>query len=228
MFDIGWSELLVIGIVALIVVGPKDLPKMFRTLGEFTGKARRMAREFQSAMNEAADESGVNDIAGDLRKIANPKKYGIDKIKEATSDLTAWAPDEETGPNTRDLAEKRADAKARIAENASRMAEQRKAREAAEAQADLDALKPDPAAAPPAKPARAKAAPKPKAAARAKAAPKPKAAATPAAAKAAATPAAKPKAAPKPRVAAKPKTAAKPKAAPKSRAKPKPAAGTDA
>ncbi|MDE0112845.1 MAG: Sec-independent protein translocase protein TatB, partial [Albidovulum sp.] len=52
MFDIGWSELLIIGIVALIVVGPKDLPGMFRALGRFTGKMRGMAREFQRAMNQ--------------------------------------------------------------------------------------------------------------------------------------------------------------------------------
>ena len=55
MFDVGWSELLVIGIVALIVVGPRDLPGMFRALGRFTAKARGMAREFQRAMEAAAD-----------------------------------------------------------------------------------------------------------------------------------------------------------------------------
>ncbi|TMV53453.1 twin-arginine translocase subunit TatB, partial [Thioclava sp. BHET1] len=50
MFDIGWSELLLIGVVALVVVGPKDLPMMFKALGQFTAKARSMAREFQRAM----------------------------------------------------------------------------------------------------------------------------------------------------------------------------------
>ncbi|CUH40285.1 Sec-independent protein translocase protein TatB [Jannaschia seosinensis] len=95
MLDIGWSELLVIGVVALIVVGPKDLPKMFRTLGEFTGKARRMAREFQNAMNDAADESGVGDVAKDLRKMANPKKFGMDALNDATGDLKSWTPDSE-------------------------------------------------------------------------------------------------------------------------------------
>jgi sec-independent protein translocase protein TatB len=122
MLDIGWSELLVIGVVALIVVGPKDLPKMFRALGEATGKARRMAREFQTAMNDAAGDSGVNDIAADLRKMANPKKYGIDKLNEAADELKPWSPDEMTGPATRDLAQKRAEAKERIASTAARMA----------------------------------------------------------------------------------------------------------
>ncbi|MEM7488460.1 MAG: Sec-independent protein translocase protein TatB [Pseudomonadota bacterium] len=148
MLDIGFSELLVIGIVALIVVGPKDLPKMFRALGEFTGKARRMAREFQTAMNDAAGESGVSEITADLRKMANPKKYGIDKIKEATDELKPWKPDETTGPATRDLAEKRAATKEKIAANAAKMAEERKARETREA-----ALVPDPdAPEPPAEP----------------------------------------------------------------------------
>ena len=59
MFDVGWSELLLIGIVALIVIGPEDLPRMFRTLGRITAKARGMAREFSMAMDDAARSSGM-------------------------------------------------------------------------------------------------------------------------------------------------------------------------
>lgn len=69
MLDIGMSEMLIVGVVALIVVGPKDLPKMFHTVGEVVGKARGMAREFQSAMNAAAKEAGVKDISKDLRNL---------------------------------------------------------------------------------------------------------------------------------------------------------------
>lgn len=91
MLDIGWSELLIIGVVALIVVGPKDLPKMFRTLGEITGKARAMAREFQRAMDAAADDAGVKDIARDLRDTASGRKLreaaGLDDMEREFRDL---------------------------------------------------------------------------------------------------------------------------------------------
>lgn len=69
MFDIGWMELLVIGVVALIVVGPKDLPGMFRTVGRYVGKARAMARDFQRAMEQAADESGFKDATKGLDEL---------------------------------------------------------------------------------------------------------------------------------------------------------------
>ena len=80
MLDIGWTELLVIGIIALIVVGPKDLPMMFRTLGQFTAKARGMAREFQRAMDDAAEQTGVKDVASDLRKATSAKEMGLDGL----------------------------------------------------------------------------------------------------------------------------------------------------
>ncbi len=83
MFDLGWTELLLIGIVALIVVGPKDLPVMFRTLGRYTARLRAMARDFTRAMEEAADESGVRDVASDFYKAADPKSLGLDTLKNA-------------------------------------------------------------------------------------------------------------------------------------------------
>jgi sec-independent protein translocase protein TatB len=99
MFDLGMSELLVIGIVALIVIGPKDLPMMFRTLGRFTAKARNMAREFSRAMEAAADETGVKDVAADLRKVTDPKSMGLDALKDAASKFEAWDPKRSPRPD---------------------------------------------------------------------------------------------------------------------------------
>tara|TARA_B110000003_G_scaffold48847_1_gene47507 strand:+ start:6963 stop:7409 length:447 start_codon:yes stop_codon:yes gene_type:complete len=83
MLDIGMSEMVVIGVVSLIVVGPKDLPQMFRKVGTFVGKARGMAREFQSAMHEAAEDSGVNDIKSSYDKATNFKNLGLDDLELA-------------------------------------------------------------------------------------------------------------------------------------------------
>ena len=62
MFDIGWSELVVIGMVALIVIGPKELPGVLRTLGQWMSKIRRMAREFQGQFQEAMREAEMADL----------------------------------------------------------------------------------------------------------------------------------------------------------------------
>src|SRR3954453_19920990 len=69
MLDIGWGELFLSGSGALIVVGPKDLPALFRTVGNFTGKARAMAREFQRSLEQAANESGMSEGKQSLRSI---------------------------------------------------------------------------------------------------------------------------------------------------------------
>jgi len=90
--DIGWAELLVIGVVALIVIGPEDLPEMFRQLGRFTAKLKSMSREFSKAMEQAAKDSGVNDVAKDLRAATSPKAMGLDKVKEAADRFEKWDP----------------------------------------------------------------------------------------------------------------------------------------
>ena len=69
MFDLGWIELLIIGVVALIVVGPKDLPMMFKTIGRFVGKAKKMARDFQATMDAAASETGLKETTDMLKNI---------------------------------------------------------------------------------------------------------------------------------------------------------------
>jgi sec-independent protein translocase protein TatB len=92
MFDIGWSELLIIGVVALIVIGPKDLPEMFRTLGRFTAKLRSMSRDFQRAMEAAAKDSGVSDIARDVKTVASPKNLGLDAVRSAADRFEKWDP----------------------------------------------------------------------------------------------------------------------------------------
>ncbi|MCB1366571.1 MAG: twin-arginine translocase subunit TatB [Rhodobacteraceae bacterium] len=189
MFDIGFAELLVIGVVALIVVGPKDLPGMFRTLGKFTAKARAMAREFQSSLEAAADDSGVGDIAKDLKKVTSAKSLGLDSVTDAVKGFheRKYDPEqtkreiEETkklmqaGENTRALAEKREAEKAAVADRVAEV-KAKKAEAAVKAEAapkkpaakkpaaKKTAAKKPAAKKTPAKPAAAKTVPKPAAA----------------------------------------------------------------
>ena len=62
MFDIGWGELVIIGVVALIVIGPKELPGVLRMVGQWMGKIRRMAGEFQGQFQEAMREAEMADL----------------------------------------------------------------------------------------------------------------------------------------------------------------------
>ena len=130
MFGLGASEMILLGIVALIVIGPKDLPNMFRALGQFTGKARAMASEFSRAMEAAADDSGVKDISRSIKAAANPQKFGLDAARDAVSG--------KKGPATQKLSEERQAAADKIKANAARVAEERRAREAMQAEEDDD------------------------------------------------------------------------------------------
>jgi sec-independent protein translocase protein TatB len=67
MFDLGWSELLIIAAVALIVIGPKDLPQAIRTVSQIVRKLRRMAHDFQSGLNDLAREAGIDEVKRDLQ-----------------------------------------------------------------------------------------------------------------------------------------------------------------
>ncbi|MEE4187307.1 MAG: Sec-independent protein translocase protein TatB [Roseobacter sp.] len=138
MFDLGWTEMLVIGIVALIVIGPKDLPVMFRKLGEFVGKAKGMAREFSRAMNDAADDAGVKDMAKGLKAATNPVSSAMDGVKSAAADLGKFDPDSETGKlaaeKQAERAERAANAK-KIHAATARAEADRKLKEAQAAQA---------------------------------------------------------------------------------------------
>lgn len=95
MLDIGWSEFVLIGVVALIVIGPEDLPKLFRTLGRITARARGMAREFTSAMEDAAKSSGLEEATKSLKEVnslTSKKALGLDALDRAAERFEKWDP----------------------------------------------------------------------------------------------------------------------------------------
>jgi sec-independent protein translocase protein TatB len=156
MFDLSWGELLIIGVVALIILGPKDLTQMFRNLGRMTGKVRRMARDFQRAMEDAADEAGVKDTMKDLKGMTSPSKMGMDKLKDAADKFDKWDPTKpskaasDVGSETAKMSEERAEAAKKIHEYSAKKAAEKRAAEAAEA--DAPKAEPKPATPKPATP----------------------------------------------------------------------------
>ena len=92
MFDFNWPELLIIATVALIVIGPEDLPQMFRQLGRFTSKLRQMSREFSRAMEQAAKDTGVKDVVKDLKASTSSSALGLDAVKNAADRFEKWDP----------------------------------------------------------------------------------------------------------------------------------------
>lgn len=82
MLDIGWSEMLLIAVVAIIVIGPKDLPKVLRTVGNWVARVRAAAREFQSGIDQMIADSELEDLRNTANSIQN---FDSEKLLDPTS-----------------------------------------------------------------------------------------------------------------------------------------------
>ena len=115
MFEVGWSEMLVIAVVMIVVVGPKDLPNMLRTFGRTTAKLRTMAADFQKQFNDALKEAELDDVkksvdslrsldpTAEIRKQLNPfeqaaadVRSGVDAVMKPKPALDPATPEAST------------------------------------------------------------------------------------------------------------------------------------
>ncbi len=103
MLDIGWSEMAVVAVIALIIIGPKDLPRILRTAGQWANKARGIAREFRNSLDDMVRESDIGDIkkevdaaaSYDLKKEA---KNAIDPTGVLTPKIDSTTASADSGP----------------------------------------------------------------------------------------------------------------------------------
>jgi len=96
MFDLSWTELLIVAVVAIIVVGPKDLPRALRGVGRWTGKARRMARDFRRQFDEALREAELDTIKKDVESIG--KIDPVADLRKETREIEAGLKVDEKEP----------------------------------------------------------------------------------------------------------------------------------
>ncbi len=92
MFDIGWQELFILAVLAIIVVGPKDLPKAVGTITKWIRKARSMARDLQDGLDEVAREAELDDLKKELDRpggldLAKRIEEAVDPTGEITADM---------------------------------------------------------------------------------------------------------------------------------------------
>ncbi|TIT75960.1 MAG: twin-arginine translocase subunit TatB, partial [Mesorhizobium sp.] len=85
MFEVGWSELLVIAVVMIVVVGPKDLPSMLRTFGRTAAKLRAMAADFQKQFNDALKEAELDDVKSSIDSLR-----GLNPMTEVRKQLNPF------------------------------------------------------------------------------------------------------------------------------------------
>src|ERR1700758_1544730 len=81
MFDLGWGKIIIIAVIALIAIGPKELPGVLRTVGQYMGKIRKMAAEFQGQFQEAMREAEMADL-----------KKSVDEMTDAAKGITDFDP----------------------------------------------------------------------------------------------------------------------------------------
>ena len=84
MLDLGWQEFVMVGLVLVLVVGPKDMPKVLRAIAKYVGKARGMARDYQSSMMEVANQDEFNDVK---KALQDAKSGNFDKVSEQFGDV---------------------------------------------------------------------------------------------------------------------------------------------
>jgi sec-independent protein translocase protein TatB len=94
MLEVGWSEMLVIAIIMIVVVGPKDLPRMLRTFGQFTSKMRGMANDFRKQFDEAMKEADLEDVKSAVNQVRNLNpaadiKKALNPMEKAAADIRA-------------------------------------------------------------------------------------------------------------------------------------------
>lgn len=87
MFDFSWGEILIIGAVALIVIGPKELPTALRTVGRMVGKVKRMASEFQGQFNEALREADLDKVRKDVEGMNRAASGGFNPVKTIRDEM---------------------------------------------------------------------------------------------------------------------------------------------
>src|SRR5690606_8037243 len=91
MFDVSWSELLILGLVTLIFVGPKELPRFLNTLGRYAGVVRRQANEFRAVFEQAMREAEVDQIQKDVRAMSDGVKASLDEATRSGESVKAAA-----------------------------------------------------------------------------------------------------------------------------------------
>jgi sec-independent protein translocase protein TatB len=96
MLDIAWSELLLIAVVAVVVVGPKDLPRLMRTIGQWMGRARAMADQFRRSFDDIARQSELEDLRAEVMKMHNDQT--LEQIQRDTQAYLGEMPLEAQAP----------------------------------------------------------------------------------------------------------------------------------